>query len=151
MTVHFAVPGPLEQRTGGYLYDREMVHGLRAMGHDLHVHEMAGAFPLPDDAARQSARRILARLESGGCLVIDGLALPAFTDALPRRPRRDSVVGLIHHPLALETGLTAAAARQLDALERRALAQLDGVICTSESTRQALVGRGYDGARVRVV
>ncbi|MDY6942930.1 MAG: glycosyltransferase family 4 protein, partial [Pseudomonadota bacterium] len=40
---------------------------------------------------------------------------------------------------------------QLDALERRALAQLDGVICTSESTRQALVGRGYDGARVRVV
>ncbi|MGH6915677.1 MAG: glycosyltransferase family 1 protein, partial [Geminicoccales bacterium] len=39
------VPGALDQRTGGYVYDRRMVEGLRAAGREVVVHELAGNFP----------------------------------------------------------------------------------------------------------
>ena len=38
MQVHFVVPGPLDQRTGGYLYDRRIIAGLRSQGAAVGVH-----------------------------------------------------------------------------------------------------------------
>ena len=38
--LHVVVPGPLEQRTGGYLYDARMVEGLRAAGWQVVVHNL---------------------------------------------------------------------------------------------------------------
>jgi glycosyltransferase involved in cell wall biosynthesis len=49
------------------------------------------------------------------------------------------VVALVHHPLALESGITPAAATALAASERRALAAVRHVITTSPSTRRALI------------
>ena len=49
--LHFVVPGPLDQRTGGYIYDRRMVEGLRALGSTVRVHELAGRFPQADASA----------------------------------------------------------------------------------------------------
>ena len=34
-SLHFVVPGPLDQRTGGYIYDRRIVEGLRARGWNM--------------------------------------------------------------------------------------------------------------------
>jgi len=48
------------------------------------------------------------------------------------------LVALVHHPLALETGLTAELRQQLYLSEREALRQLRGVIVTSPSTVRAL-------------
>ena len=44
--IHFVVPGPLDQATGGYRYDDAIVAGLRALGHSVVGHELAGRFPL---------------------------------------------------------------------------------------------------------
>ena len=112
--VHLVVPGALDQRTGGYVYDRHMVEGLRAAGREVVVHELAGAFPFGDEAARAAAAEALRRMAPSGLPVIDGLALPAFEKTLARLPRR--WVALVHHPLALETGLSPAEEAQLRAL-----------------------------------
>ena len=50
-SLHLVVPGPIEQRTGGYIYDRRIVEGLRALGWTVRVHELAGRFPQPDAVA----------------------------------------------------------------------------------------------------
>ncbi len=70
------------------------------------VHELPGRFPEPDADARDAAAAALAALGEGAAAVIDGLALPAFADCLAAAaPRRRRLVGFVHHPLALETGL----------------------------------------------
>jgi glycosyltransferase involved in cell wall biosynthesis len=147
--VELVVPGALEQRTGGYIYDHRMVEGLRALGRQVTVHELTGRFPLVDPAAIEAARAAVAARPAGSLPVIDGLALPAFADLLERLPR--PWIALVHHPLALETGLAAADAAALAALERRALAGAARVIVTSPETRRGLAGYDVEPARVGVV
>ena len=142
--VHLMVPGPLDQRTGGYLYDKRIVEGLRAQGRVVTVHELAGRFPLVDRAAREAAAAAIG--EVAGTAVIDGLALPAFADlVLP------PWVALVHHPLALETGLTAPEAAALDAVERRLVPQAARVIVTSQHTVADLASYPLPQERIGVV
>jgi glycosyltransferase involved in cell wall biosynthesis len=146
---HFVVPGPLDQRTGGYIYDRRIVEGLRASGRAVEVHELAGAFPKVDAAARRAAARAIEAMPRSALPVIDGLALPAFADLTTRLPQ--PWVALVHHPLALETGLSPAEARRFADLERRLLAQAARVIVTSERTRRDLAACHLEDRRIGVV
>jgi hypothetical protein len=127
--LHLIVPGPLDQRTGGYLYDRRIVEGLRAQGREVEVHELAGRFPLVDQAARAAAAAVVEAV--GGTPVIDGLALPAFAGHEDRLP---PWAALIHHPQAQETGLGERDAAALVAVERRLVPLAARVIVTSHKT-----------------
>jgi len=147
--LHFVVPGPLEQRTGGYIYDRRIVEGLRALGWTVQVHELAGRFPQADEVARAAAAEAVAQMSPGTLPVIDGLALPAFAEVEGRLPR--PWMALVHHPLALETGLSPAEASTFAALERSLLARATRVIVTSPGTRRDLAAYDVEGARVGVV
>ena len=148
MQVHFVVPGPLDQRTGGYLYDRRINEGLRAEGRAVTVHELAGRFPLVDDAAREAAAASLAAM-AGGLPVIDGLALPAFADLRERLP--SPWIALVHHPLALESGLSAEQVEALARVERRLLPSAGRVIVTSPHSATDVAAYHVPEARIGVV
>jgi glycosyltransferase involved in cell wall biosynthesis len=148
MQVHFVVPGPLDQRTGGYLYDRRIIEGLRAEGRAVTVHELAGRFPLVDDAAREAAAASLAAM-AGGLPVIDGLALPAFADLRERLP--SPWIALVHHPLALESGLSAEQVEALARVERRLLPSAGRVIVTSPHSATDVAAYHVPEARIGVV
>jgi glycosyltransferase involved in cell wall biosynthesis len=147
--VHFVVPGPLDQRTGGYIYDRRIVEGLRGLDWTVQVHELAGRFPQADEVARAAAADAIAQMSPGALPLIDDLALPAFAEVEDRLPQ--PWIALVHHPLALETGLSPAAARAFAALERRLLARAARVIVTSPGTRRDLGAYELEGARIGVV
>jgi glycosyltransferase involved in cell wall biosynthesis len=147
--LHFVVPGPLEQRTGGYIYDRRIVEGLRALGRAVRVDELAGRFPHADKMACAAAADALGKMPPGTVPVIDGLALPAFADHGDRLPR--PWVALIHHPLALETGLTPPEAQAFADLERLLLPRAARVIVTSPGTRRDLAAYDVEAARIGVV
>ncbi len=93
MRVALLVPGSIATVSGGYGYDRAILAGLRAAGHDVTVTELAGRHPLPDAAAVAAARAAWAALPADAVPVIDGLGLPSFQGVLDAR-----AVGLIHHP-----------------------------------------------------
>jgi glycosyltransferase involved in cell wall biosynthesis len=148
MQVHFVVPGPLDQRTGGYLYDKRIIEGLRAGGTAVTVHELAGRFPLPDGVACEAAAAAIDGM-AGGRPVIDGLALPAFAKLCDRLPR--AWIALVHHPLALESGLSAAQVEELARIERRLLPRARRVIVTSPHTVADLAAYQVPQVRVGVV
>ena len=142
------VPAPFSAISGGYLYDRRMVEGLRARGHAVSVVELAGTHPLPEAAAEAAAAAALAALAADTLPVIDGLGLPAFV-ALAETLAARGAVGLIHHPTALETGLNAEALR---ARELALFPALPRLIATSRLTAERLVADfAVPAARVGVV
>jgi glycosyltransferase involved in cell wall biosynthesis len=151
MALTFIVPGALDQLTGGYIFDRHVVEGLRAMGREVDVSELAGRFPEPDDAARDAAAAALAGLAPGATAVIDGMALPAFLDCLtPQLAQRHRLVGFVHHPLALETGLPLETREALALAEARLLPLLAGVLCPSSTTAWHMEEYGVPRARLAV-
>jgi len=134
----FLLPGPLDRLTGGTLYDRRMVEGLSALGWDVIVHNLSLRFPAPDSAALAELDAILSNLPDGSAVVIDGLAFGAAPDSAARHGRRLCLIALVHHPLALETGLAAPDVTRLRYSEREALRHCGGVIVTSTATAKCL-------------
>lgn len=146
--LHWVVPGRLDQRTGGYIYDRRIVEGLRSDGWQVQVHELPGRFPEIDDEAIQAAGLMVDQV-MGELTVIDGLALPAFKDLAGDLP--DAWIGLIHHPLAMETGLSTAEVAAFAELESRLMRQAGKLIVTSPKTRRDLAAFDIDPSGVAVV
>lgn len=144
------VPGALDQLTGGYLYARQVVEGLRARGRLIDLFELPGCFPAADEIAYQAASAALASLPDGHVAVIDGLALPAFAGCLARESTRLRLIGFIHHPLSLETGLSPAEAHHYAALEARLWPLLRGALCPSRHTARALAAAGLARARIAI-
>lgn len=147
MKIALLVPGPFDTISGGYLYDRRMVAGLRGLGHTVRVMELTGQFPLPDEAAQCSAQAAWRDLAQDEVPVIDGLALPAFRPVARDLAARNAV-GLIHHPTSLEPGAPQA---ELAAIERALFAACGRLIATSRFTAQGLPPLGAEASRIGVV
>jgi glycosyltransferase involved in cell wall biosynthesis len=137
-TLDLVVPSGLETRTGGFIYDRRMVEALRERGWSVTVRELGGGFPQPSADELCEAASLLRGLPAGRSVLIDGLALGGMPELVASERTRLRLIALIHHPLALETGLDAATAQRLHSAERRALAAVSQVIVTSQTTAAAL-------------
>ena len=149
--LHFVVPGPLAQLTGGYVYDGRMVGGLGALGWQVHVHELPGRFPAADAAGRHALDAALTSMPDGARVVIDGLAMGGLPETVTAHAHRLRVVSLVHHPLAEETGLSALERRRFQESERRALEHCAGVIVSSAFTARVVGGFDVPAGRIRVV
>jgi glycosyltransferase involved in cell wall biosynthesis len=115
------------------------------------VHSLDASFPAPTPAALRTARATFATIATGALVVVDGLALPGLDRLLADEARRVRLVALVHHPVALETGLTPDAAQRFAAAERRALAFAQRVITTSQWTARTLATDGVPISQLRVV
>jgi len=150
-SIDLFVPGDPNTSTGGYIYNAQILAGLAELGWRTRVHSLDDSFPRPTAAALRDARAEIASLRADGVVVIDGLALAGLERVLDTEAKRLPVVALIHHPLALETGLDPAEARLLETAERAALALVTRVICTSHWTARTLATYGVPTEKIRVV
>jgi glycosyltransferase involved in cell wall biosynthesis len=147
----FLVPGDPQARTGGTLYDQRIAAGLRASGWVVDWRSPGDGFPLADAATMGQAQRTVEALPDGALVVADGLAFSVLPELAARHAQRLRWVALVHHPLALETGLTPAQQAALRESERRALASARHVIVTSPATARALAEYAVPAARISVV
>lgn len=135
----FAIPGDINLPTGGYAYDRRVLALLPDMGVDASHLELPGSFPNSGDADLEETRCRLAATPSQSVLLIDGLAYGAMPSRLIAGIGR-RIVALVHHPLCLEAGLSAARREELRCLEHAALKLAREVIVTSRTTAATLHG-----------
>lgn len=149
--VTLLVPGELSTPTGGYVYDRRIAAGLRALDWSVEVRTLDAGFPFPSAAAREHARRMLASLSDGTLALIDGLALGALPELAEAEAARLRLIALVHHPLAAETGLAPATAAALAASERRALRAVRHVVVTSRATAAGLDAYEVPRERIEVI
>ncbi len=145
----FTVPGDLATPTGGYAYDRRMIAELGALGWRIEVVNLGDGFPQPAPDIRAAAAATLAALSPRQPIVIDGLAFGVLPQAAGMLQSSHALVALVHHPLALEAGLSVAEAAALRASERSALACARHVIVTSAATAR-LLSAEYEVAPARL-
>jgi glycosyltransferase involved in cell wall biosynthesis len=135
--IAFAIPGNLDAATGGYAYARKVLQLLAQNGINCHHLELPGSFPNPTGDDLTLTRRLLDQIHPETPILFDGLALgalpPGFLTGL-----EPPIVALVHHPLAMETGLSATRAQQLMESERDALSHARAIIATSPTTAQTL-------------
>ncbi|WP_096390331.1 glycosyltransferase family 4 protein [Halopenitus persicus] len=135
MHVGLVVYDGLDERSGGYRYDRQLVSHLRDRGDDVEVIALPrkGTLGTARAAFSPSVRRALDR--PFDVLLQDALC----EDVLWRHNRRltepDSVVAIVHLLRSAEgqTGLRS----PWRWLERRYLGTVDGMVCPSAATRTA--------------
>jgi glycosyltransferase involved in cell wall biosynthesis len=139
MRVGLALYGSLDERSGGFRYDRKLVEGLRRAGDTVDVVELPWrAYPrgLLDSALPGVRDRLRVDVD---VMLQDELAHPSLVGHNRRLPY--PVVGVVHHLRASEPRPFAPLYR---AVERRYLATLDGVVCNSAATRDAVAALGVD-------
>ena len=146
----FAVPGDLTTPTGGYAYDRRIIAELKTLGWNIDVIDLGDGYPRPDAATRAVAQELLTKTPHGCPIVIDGLAFGVLQNTAAALYRSNPLIALVHHPLALESGLTPADIEIFRASERAALKFVRRVIVTSPSTA-SLLAADYDISADRIV
>ena len=147
----FIVPGDPEQRTGGYGYVRELAGALDARGWSVDIKGLPGRFPVADNEARHAMDQCLRSLPEKTSVVVDGLALGGLPETVAPHAQRLQLIALIHHPLALETGLPDETRAHLFQTERRALTSMEAIVATSRTTARELAAYGVQQADITVI
>lgn len=135
---HFVIPGSLNQISGGYLYDKHIIDQLKASDHEIIIHEIEGSFPIVEDHTKRSLIKIVEKMPMNEIVIIDGLALIASERILQEFHDRIRFVGLIHHPLYMETGLSDKEREFLFDVESMLILRFKHLITTSEYTKNEL-------------
>lgn len=146
----FALPGDPASLTGGYIYDAQIVDGLRRLGWTIDLLPLGDGFPFPSKSARRAATDALSLAVSRGPVIVDGLALGVLPKAAGEVASSTPLIALVHHPLALESGTPEEVAALLMDSERRSLAHATFVIATSATTA-AILEREYGVAKARLL
>jgi len=145
------VPGSLDTRTGGYLYDRHITDGLRARGWAVDVRELDASFPRPTPSALEHASCEFAAIPPGTITLVDSLALGAMPEVIVSHASRLRIAALVHLPLSADLGLDEDAAVHVESSERRALEAVALVIVTGRAALPLLDRYGLPPQRVAIV
>jgi len=150
-TIHFIFPGDPETRTGGYAYGREIVAAMRRAGSAVAVVALPDGFPMPSSAVRKKAGEILAGIPDGATVIFDGLACGVLPEEVAMLAVRTTLVALVHHPLADESGLQEDESTRLFQSEKESLKSARHVIVTSGFTGRRLLDFGVSPNRITVI
>jgi glycosyltransferase involved in cell wall biosynthesis len=143
------LPGSLDRPTGGTRYDRRIVAELCGLGFSVEVASLATAFPMPSADDLAAAETMIAGQPAGVPVIIDGLAFGVMADAAARLATTRPLIALVHHPLALETGLTREMTDFFRMAEQDALRHAAAIVVTSPAMRKLLV-KDYDVPASRI-
>ena len=135
-TMHSVLPAGVDdpsRPSGGNLYDRRVLDGLRTRGYDVREHEVAGEWPTPDPADLDRLGEVVAALPDGAVVLVDGLLASAAAAVLPHEAARLRLVVLLHMPVGPDRG------------EELVLTSAAAVVTTSQWSRDRL--RAWYGLR----
>jgi len=138
-SIHVVAPAgfdKLDRPTGGNIYDRRVVQGIRDLGRTLVVHAVPGAWPEPDAVALAELARAVEDVPEDSVLLVDGLIASCTPQVLVPTAARVRLVVLVHLPLGDEpTGHVVADAFMQ---ERDVLASAQAIVATSAWTARRL-------------
>jgi glycosyltransferase involved in cell wall biosynthesis len=150
-SIALVAPGPLDARTGGYIYNRRITEGLRRQGWVVNAIQLDASFPCPSAAALHDAGRELADIPDETITLVDSLALGAMPEVITREASRLTIVALVHQPLVAAVGFDRDTHARLEDGERRALRAAALVIVTGRAAFPFIARYGVPRDQIAVV
>lgn len=144
----FAIPGDKDRRTGGFIYEATVLRVLNEIGCATRHLVLPDSFPDPTPSDMDATLEALRAVPPHQPIILDGLVFGAIDPGgLATVPA--PIIAMIHHPLALETGLSTERSGFLHANEAAALRHTAHVIVPSPHTAEILT-RDYGVARDQI-
>eukprot|EP01037_Dinobryon_pediforme_P002456 gene2456-2494_t len=147
---HFAIPGDINIRNGGYGYNRQILSRMPDNDIAMQHVELPASLPLGTSADMRLAIGQLAKVPADQPVLIDSLGfscLPRDMIAGVKAP----IIALVHHPLARESGLNAEQVAHLQKTETEALALAQAIVVSSPYTARTLMQDfGVSGTKITV-
>ena len=146
--IRLLVPGNIQHSSGGNIYNARLVAGLQALGEEVDVIAVEGAWPVPSVHERRRLGAILEASEpqvrsEAAVVIVDGLVAVGAPDELEAAARAGRETWVLEHMPLPE--ISDAASLEGEA---RALRAARGVICTSTWAATKVGERGIEGSGV---
>ncbi|MEM8553194.1 MAG: glycosyltransferase family 4 protein [Pseudomonadota bacterium] len=133
----FAIPGDHTQRTGGYIYEATVLKQLNHIGCETELLSLPASFPNPTPDDMDTTLAALSRVPAHVPIILDGFLVGSL-DPSRAQGIQAPLIGIVHHPLGLETGLAADRAEFLRQNEREMLTHMAHVMVPSPHTAEVL-------------
>ena len=98
---YFIYPGNINTKTGGYIYEKNILRRAKKIKFNLNAIKLANSFPFPKENDLKNLKKTLEKLPDNAVLIFDGLVFECI-DSIINFLDRFVVIALIHHPLYLE-------------------------------------------------
>lgn len=144
----FAIPGDKDRRTGGFIYEATVLQCLNDIGCRTRHLVLPDSFPDPTPADMTATLDALRAVPVDQPIILDGLVFgaidPAGLETVPA-----PVIAMIHHPLGLETGISADRSAFLCVNEAAALEHAAHIIVPSPHTA-AVLARDFGASAAKI-
>jgi glycosyltransferase involved in cell wall biosynthesis len=142
--------GDTGRKTGGYLYNRRVISGLRTRGFEIEEVVTGGASP---DEQRTTAPRFGSTFDpsSFDVIVVDALARIAVSQHLDRWLASRPVVVLVHELPAVAGGGSGSKTMTRERDYEESLLRADRLVAVSDHGKKVLLDRGVSFGRIHVV
>lgn len=149
MKIHFLIHGDLNSLTGGNIYDRQVIEGLRLKGHDVHLISIPGQMS-NFGSAGNFCHNQLKMLAQGSIVVIDSLVLGYLNKTIREFNRKLYILGLIHLPVSMDIK-TGNAESRLSDTELDAMNSVTHLVVTGKFMLQFLETAGVSPDRITLI
>jgi len=149
MDVFFLLSGDINSLTGGHLYNRHMVEGLRQKGHGVKVLRLDESTMLTH-AIEIKCSSYFNTLPPGSCVLIDSLVLGNIPGVLKKYSEKLTFIGLIHLPLTYNP-LPGKNRKHIANREVKAMMMTRHLIVTGRFTLRMLMDAGISHEKISLI
>ena len=131
----FFYPGNINQKTGGYIYENNILKFSKKNKFPINFIELSSNYPNPNIQDIKNLYKITNKIKSDNILIFDGLVLEGLHKSM-NIFNNFKIIALIHHPLYLEFN-----GKKSEEFFKRAIKiykKIDYFIVTSHNTKKLL-------------
>ena len=131
----FFYPGNINQKTGGYIYENNILKFSKKNKFPINFIELSSNYPNPNIQDIKNLNKITNKIKSDKILIFDGLVLEGLHKSM-NIFNNFKIIALIHHPLYLEFN-----GKKSEEFFKRAIKiykKIDYFIVTSHNTKKLL-------------
>lgn len=138
---HFLIPEPKGRRSGGTLYDMQMVETLQEKGYEIKVHWIE---------KNVGVKAFISEVERDDHLIIDGLVFHQnYKDAYLLKDFKK--IYLTHLPFWLEPGISEAEIELRKLRELSFIKKCKILLCTSNYIHDIMINNGIPNEKIKVI
>lgn len=151
MRLHFLIPGDINTLTGGYVYNKYIIEGLKTLGYVVNLHQLAGDFPFPSKQSMVECYSIFSDIPAREPIFIDSLAFGPMHKIIGKYFGKNPVIAIMHLPLPKNPNFSPAQKDKLYLQEKNSLGFATCIVAVSEFTKQLILDYGIDSNKIVVI